>query len=501
MAVITLGSAREFDFIRYYNESRADLVSHSAKSAVVKMGAYTMKLTGSKFTFDGEEMTGGNITGISFVKGGVNVFTATGISVSAYNLAYYIFKNADIEKFLFSSNDIFRGTDGSDRIFAYAGHDTISGNNGHDVIDGGVGNDRILAGAGNDTVSGDAGNDQLYGGDGNDLLRGDNPTLSPYGTFTKDVHDTLVGGAGHDTLIGGHGNDVLYGDDGNDKITGGFGNDLIYGGAGNDTIYGGYGQDTIDGGDGDDFISLGFYNWDTPAITVHGGAGNDTILGEVNERSYGDAGNDSIYATYGWGGDGNDTLTGGTLYGESGDDSISGTVVYGGDGNDTIVVSGWGSGDGGSGDDRLTTRAGSDYQDLNGGDGNDTLITTSYSSDLTGGAGDDLIIFSGHENRATGGDGADKYQFIQPSNVPTLTATITDFESGIDLIDLSTFDANPNLAGHQSFTIGAGSAFSKQAGELLVSDHSIRGDLDGDGYAEFQITFTGTTVSTSDIKL
>ena len=76
---------------------------------------------------------------------------------------------------------------------------------------------------------------------------------------------------------------------------------------------------------------------------------------------------------------------------------------------------------GGNGDDTLNGFAGHDR--LAGDNGNDVL---------NGGAGDDEL-FGGRGNDAlTGGSGADRFRLVTPAG----TDTITDFEDGLDLIEL-----------------------------------------------------------------
>ena len=97
----------------------------------------------------------------------------------------------------------------------------------------------ILAGDSRDnTIKGNGGDDKLYGGPGG----GD---------------DTLEGGRGNDMLFGGRGNDTLSGGMGNDTLNGGSGTDDFDGGPGNDVIYADVdvsalsidGDDIIDGGE------------------------------------------------------------------------------------------------------------------------------------------------------------------------------------------------------------------------------------------------------------
>lgn len=198
-----------------------------------------------------------------------------------------------------------------------------------------------------------------------------------FGPPTPTAGVTLFGHDGPDTLYGTAGNDTIFGLGGDDVIFGQDGDDEIHGGPGNDHLYGQGGNDTIFAEAGDD--------------QVFGGAGNDNLYGqEGNDTIFGEDGDDVIY-----GGPGNDVL-----YGQAGNDKLYGedgnNKLFGGDGNDLLV--------GGSGNDILNGENGDDI--LMGGPGNDIL---------TGGPGKDTFVFSL-------GSGADK---------------ITDFEPGIDHIDLT----------------------------------------------------------------
>ncbi|MEE2601194.1 MAG: HYR domain-containing protein [Thermoproteota archaeon] len=88
-----------------------------------------------------------------------------------------------------SEDNIIRGTDLADLIFAFGGDD---------IIYGGQGNDCIVAGEGNDLVFGNAGSDHLVGGEGNDILKG------------YSGEDKLTGGLGFDVLDGGDDFDLSY---------------------------------------------------------------------------------------------------------------------------------------------------------------------------------------------------------------------------------------------------------------------------------------------------
>lgn len=70
------------------------------------------------------------------------------------------------------ADNIVKGSDGSDTVFADQGHDTVDGGGGADFLYGNMGNDILRGGAGADVLLGEHGNDWLIGGDGDDLLQG-----------------------------------------------------------------------------------------------------------------------------------------------------------------------------------------------------------------------------------------------------------------------------------------------------------------------------------------
>ncbi len=165
----------------------------------------------------------------------------------------------------------------------------------------------------------------------------------------------------------------VTGSDQNDSLKGWNNNDTLEGGAGHDRIYGYDGNDTLDGGTGNDRI----YGHDDND-TLDGGNGKDSLYG----------GNDKDY-----------------LYGEDGNDRL-----YGHNGND-----------------RLYGQNGSDY--LDGGAGNDILIGGAYRGSeeidtLTGDTGADRFVFG------------DRYSVFYDSHGNNDYAIVTDFQSGLDTIEL-----------------------------------------------------------------
>ena len=161
--------------------------------------------------------------------------------------------------------------------------------------------------------------------------------------------------------------------------------------------------------------------------------------------------------------------------------------AVGGIGDDTLV----GSLDdnaltGAGGNDSLSGDAGNDL--LSGGLGADTLTGGDGSDVLTGGAGADLL---------TGGAGGDTFVFTQRDSLRTGFDVITDFQSGVDHIDLSAIDADLATTGNQAFTFIDAAAFGHVAGELRIATLAgfaeLQGDTNGDGVADFALRFDLTT--------
>lgn len=341
------------------------------------------------------------------------------------------------------------GLGGNDFIFGNRGGDTIHGGNGDDYIDGHLGHDAIFGENGNDTIDGGKGHDLIYGGAGDDVIVGGSDNDTIYGGTGNDI---IFGGSEDDLLFGGSGDDLLYGGPGNDRLHGGPGQDIHWGGAGNDTLWSGDGHDTLYGGSGHD--------------ELFGGAGNDLLFGGPgNDTLHGGEGNDVMFS-----GLGNDTIFGGsgkdTLYGREGDD-----VMFGGLGDDTLY--------GGLGNDAL-----------NGGDGNDVLFGGPGNDIIRGGLGQDTLHGGVGTDRLYGGLGADTFIFSSrhDSRPGAGRDSILDFESGIDKIDLSRFDAYVEVPGHQPLVFSsAGPASHSVWLNYEPNGASLRADLNGDGRPDFAV--------------
>ena len=226
-------------------------------------------------------------------------------------------------------------------------------------------------------------------------------------------NDVIEGGSGNDTLAGSHGDDTINGYAGDDNLDGGNGNDTLNAGDGNDTLIGSHGADILSGGAGDDTLDGGNDN-----DTLDGGTGNDTLIGF----------------------NGIDVLIGG-----DGDD-----ILDGGNDNDTL--------DGGNGNDSLEGFNGRDV--LDGGAGNDTLSGYNDDDILTGGTGDDIL---------TGGFGADSFVFAEGSG----TDHITDFESGHDRIDFTSFNGELSFGDLEITVTDGGVSIEYGDSTIILDDFEI----------------------------
>lgn len=190
---------------------------------------------------------------------------------------------------------------------------------------------------------------------------------------------------------------------GSDLIVRHVGGEEIYRGGAADVrvlrIQGSSGNDRVDastltgiklvmnGGDGNDTLIGG-----SNADTIQGGHGNDSLVGNDGaDQMLGDAGNDVLNGNLG-----NDRLDGGdeadTLLGGAGGDELRGGL-----GDDVL--------NGGSGHDRLSGDAGSDV--LRGDSGNDVLEGGSESDTLVGDDGHDSLLGGDGDDLLRGGLGRD----------------------------------------------------------------------------------------------
>ena len=139
---------------------------------------------------------------------------------------------------------------------------------------------------------------------------------------------------------------------------------------------------------------------------------------------------------------------------------------------------------GNSGNNVISGMAGDDVLEGRGGD--DRLIGGSGSDKLSGNAGKDIMF---------GGDDLSRDTFIfnaaSDSRVGSGRDVVHDFVSGVDKLDFSSFDANRSASGSQDFrysgtAAAANSVWTVDAGSNLL----VRGDVDGDRTADFEILIT-----------
>jgi len=258
----------------------------------------------------------------------------------------------------------------------------------------------------------------MFGGGGNDIL-----TLGQGGLAQGNQgDDQIVALGGTATIYGGQGDDFLVANGHDDFIQGNKGNDFIQGGT----------RDTILGGQGDDAITRG-------SGILDGNLGNDQITG--SGQLLGEDGNDTITGngTAGGfdtilGGNGNDSLTSdqiGALSGASMDGGEGNDTILGGTAQDTIL--------GGNGDDRLDD-IGIQRDVIDGGAGDDTISVTNPKDVITGGPGADLFVATGVQSAQPGSvpqildwSSQDSLQFRTPTPGTSgfTTTTAADYQSAV----------------------------------------------------------------------
>ena len=157
--------------------------------------------------------------------------------------------------------------------------------------------------------------------------------------------------------------------------------------------------------------------------------------------------------------------------------------------------------DGGGGDDALRGGKGSDR--LDGGDGDDVLAGGGGRDVLVGGKGADEIDGGRGADVLNGGAGADVFLFgdLRDLGVGKARDVVKGFRSDSDTIDLADIDANVGRDGDQRFRFVGDEAFSGRAGDLRFANGVLRGDVDGDGVADFEIRLGQSAVEAGDFML
>ena len=395
--------------------------------------------------------------------------------------------------------------------------------------------ENLTGSAFNDTLQGNAGDNTLDGGAATDTVSYASATAGVTVTLaTSAAQDTV--GAGTDTLLnfenltGSAFNDTLTGDSNNNVLDGGAGIDTasyasatggvtvslainglqntigagvdtllnfenLTGSAFNDTLEGSSGNNVLDGGAGVDTVSYAHATTGvTVSLAIGGpqntiGAGTDTLTNFENLT--GSAFGDTLT------GDANDNGLDNVLYGNVGDD-----VLIGGAGNDTMV--------GGTGNDIYEVTDAGDVVQENANEGFDSVYTAinytlaanveaghlignasvlqgnaldnflyggAGNDTLIGGGGNDTLIGGAGADTLTGGAGMDSFVFNAISD-STLAAPdhITDFQTGIDKLDLRALHTGPSDTVSEQVINGSTYVYVDQGGNgsndfLVVLDH------------------------------
>ncbi len=354
--------------------------------------------------------------------------------------------------------------------------ENVTGSNLADVLTGNTGANVLVGGVGNDVLQGMAGADTLSGGSGIDT--------ASYAASNAGVNVSLMSGAvnsgGHalgdvltsiENLTGSAFSDNLNGNSGANVLNGGNNNDWLGGYGGNDTLLGGNGYDTLDGGAGADVLNGGAdYDW---ARYVDSSVGETINLNLAVQISAGDANGDSLISIENiWGSNHDDQIT--TL-----DSASTVQTIRGLDGNDTLVgMSGIDQLFGDDGDDTLNGGLNDDY--LYGGRGDDMIL---------GGEGADLLADSLGSNTMTGGNGADVFNFVPTgfinNNQAMSDTTVTDFELGVDSLQVSSNATNIYLSGSSFETVVHVTQFYVDFDAIQVQQVTIT--LEGINMADFSL--------------
>lgn len=352
MPTLTIANPAQTEFtLAFFQLARmegAGLPVGTPSKVAITTGNLTFVLLGDSLSWaigpDGFLLTGGTVSGIEILAGGMSQYVISALEMDAVELNTAILADrlmtddAAIERLFLSLNWTMQGDSESESYdpalqtddgvsLLLTGDTYFALQGGYEDIIAGTGDDFIQASSGGGVFYGGAGDDvfalggvedaQMYGGTGHDRLLGSSGRNIAEGGEGRDTvnggraRDTLSGDAGNDQIAAGDENDVTYGGTGNDLIVAGDGNDANYGGAGADQIWAEAGDDLIEGGDGADSLYGGdnrdFVFGERGNDLLEGGSGNDNVAGDLGDDTVrGGEGDDEIY-----GGFGRDTLNGG----------------------------------------------------------------------------------------------------------------------------------------------------------------------------------------------
>jgi len=152
---------------------------------------------------------------------------------------------------------------------------------------------------------------------------------------------------------------------------------------------------------------------------------------------------------------------------------------------------------GNKGSDMLSAANGNDL--LDGSSGKDLLVGGRGADTLTGGGGADTLNGGKGHDVMDGGGGRDRFVFkdVSDSSANSHRDMIQHFVIGKDMLDVSAIDAKTGVQGDQAFHFIGTHAFTNTRGELqalhIHGNSRIKGDVDGDGHADFSFVLQHVT--------
>ncbi len=404
--------------------------------------------------------------------------------------------------------DKITGGTGDDKLRGLGGNDTINGNGGNDEIDGGAGADIMSGGDGDDSYvvdnAGDKVKENARPGGGTDTVY----TSLPAYTMPANVENLVYTGESGFSGKGNKSSNRMTGGPGADTLDGQKGTDVMFGLGGDDTYVVDSPADLVneDPDSGTDVVisSVTVTTLSSNVEVLSLSKGNINGTGNALDNVIVGSSRNNILS----GGDGADTLIGG-----KGNDSFYGeTTASPGDDADTVAYSDAtkgvifslantlsGQNTVGSGTDRVYDN--SSIENLTGSNFNDALTGSAIGNVIRGANGNDTIAGLTGADFLIGDGGLDlidcgsdtdidrvAYVLSSDSSVGTNRDQVSNFATGVDIIDLSVMDANTSLDGDQAFafsdaTPGSYSVWYAINGPDLV----VSGDNNGDAVADFEI--------------
>lgn len=235
-----------FDMVRFFSESSlseffefGDVLTHTSSTFVVREdyagGFDTLTLTGSFTSYEDVYPSAGTVTGGSFARNGVTMFTFSGASIPVSAGADYSFRwFVDLDDMEGLFRFMLRG---NDELVGSSGDDALAGFDGNDDIDGGLGGDWMFGGIGNDTYHVDTNDDVVAeaANEGTDTIVVSG--LTTYAIGWQHVENLTYSGTADFRAMGTGEANVIRTGSGNDTIQGMLGTDTMIGGAGHDRYY------------------------------------------------------------------------------------------------------------------------------------------------------------------------------------------------------------------------------------------------------------------------